>query len=105
VSELIYGRSNTASAGQFQQREARKIVSMNEERLVYLTPVTDELMESADVGDMGPHTRCTECKKSDFVAYYIHHKSGCSVAARIAKSIDGLSDSERKEREEMESHL
>ena len=74
----------------------------------YLTPTNDEewkLLEDADVGDIGLHTRCKECGQSDFVAYYIDHKEGCRTAERIRASIALLPPEKRKEREEQESHL
>jgi hypothetical protein len=66
----------------------------------YLLPTNDEeweLLESADVGDMGPHQRCRACRESDFTAYHILHKADCPTAARLRSSIAALSDEERRE--------
>lgn len=78
------------------------------ERQCYLVPTNDEewaLLEDVDVGDMGNHMRCLECKQSDFIAYYISHLAGCKTAERIAKSISELPEEKLKERKEMERHL
>jgi hypothetical protein len=85
-----------------------KLTSLALEQLICLTPVTEEewdLFETFDCGDVGLYTRCIECKQSDFIAFYVHHRPGCTTAKRIATSIASLSDEAKADRRRQERYL